>query len=258
MIVYPVQPAILKSGALASLTQFLDEGQSKPVALEAGDQPFKSFRISSEQISLSVAAKLDVSAVFKGSFSYSDIGLVFDAIAYTDKYLTDGGDKPVIMTRWGAGMRVAMKVTKVEGSLSANFGAVAAATELNRAQASYEILGLGLGLGALAEILDDLPPLGEFGLEAYSKLTQGVYAALKEYITNHQADISAVPIAVGLREALESDPVVQARTVYLAAYWRDRGKSESWLVERYPEVDPGLVSLVYGLPKQDVDKWLKV
>jgi len=195
MIVYPVQPTVLKSGALASLTQFLDEAQARPIELEAGDQPFKSFRVSSEQISISVAAKLDVSAVFKGSFSYSDLGLIFDAVAFTDKYLDDNSDKPVIMTRWGAGMRVALKVTKVEGSLSANFGAVAAATELNRAQASYEILGLGLGL--------------------------------------------------------------EARTVYLAMYWRKRGKSESWLVERHPDVEPGLAQLVYQLPEEDLEPWLK-
>jgi len=195
MIVYPVQPTVLKSGALASLTQFLDEAQARPIELEAGDQPFKSFRVSSEQISISVAAKLDVSAVFKGSFSYSDLGLIFDAVAFTDKYLDDNSDKPVIMTRWGAGMRVALKVTKVEGSLSANFGAVAAATELNRAQASYEILGLGLGL--------------------------------------------------------------EARTVYLAMYWRKRGKSESWLVECHPDVEPGLAQLVYQLPEEDLEPWLK-
>lgn len=258
MIVYPVQPALLESGALVSLTQFLDEGESRPVMLEGDDQPFKSFRISSEQISLSVASKLDVSAVFKGSFKYSDIGLVFDAVAFTDKYLTDGSDKPVVMTRWGAGMRVALKVTNIEGSLSANFGAVAAAAELNRARANYEILGLGLGLEALAEVLDNLPPLGEFGLEAYSKLTQGVYASLKNYITNHQAEITAVPIAVGLREALETDPLVQARSVYLAAYWRARGKLENWLGERYPDIDPALARLVYELPEQDLERWLKV
>jgi len=116
-------------------------------------------------------------------------------VAFTDKYLDDNSDKPVLMTRWGAGMRVALKVTKVEGSLSANFGAVAAATELNRAQASYEILGLGLGL--------------------------------------------------------------EARTVYLAMYWRKRGKSESWLVECHPDVEPGLAQLVYQLPEEDLEPWLK-
>ena len=256
MIVYPIQPTLTKEGALASLIRFLDENKARPIELEPGDKPFTSFRISSEQISISVAAKLDVSVVFKGSFNYRDIGLIFDAIAYTDKYLTNGGDNPVIMTRWGAGMRVAMKVTEMKGNLAASFGSVAASAELNLARASDEILGLGLGLEALTEILDDLPPLGDFGLEAYSKLTQGVYGSLKKYITDHQTDLTPVPIAVGLHEEIDTDPIVQAKSVYLAAYWRDRNKSEEWLIDRHPDIDKNLVGRVYELSDQDLDRWL--
>ena len=258
MFVYPVQPTRLQSGAIAALTQFLDETESMPIPLKASDKPFSSFRVAAEEISLQVAAKLDVAAVFKGSFQFSDMGLVFDAVAYTDKYLPDPGDAAVIMTRWGAGMRVAMKITDIQGSLSASFGAVAASAELNLAKASYEILGLGLGLEAFSAILGGLPAMGEFGLEAYAKLTRTVYGALKDYIEQHQADLIPVPLAVGLREEMDTDPVVEARSVYLAAHWRDRNKSEAWVLERYPYLDAELVHRVYELPYDAVMKWLEL
>ena len=256
MIVYPVQQTQLKSGAIASLTRFFDESKSLPVSLETGESSFKSFRLSNQQISISMAAKLDVSAVFKGSFKFDDIGMVFDAVAFTDKHITDQRlGQPVIMTRWGAGMRIAMKVTNVQGDLGVNFGSVAAATELKRARASYEILGLGLGLDALAELLDDLPPFGDFGLDAYSKLTNGAYTSLKNYITNHKNELSPVPLAVGLREEIEIDPIEQARSVYLAAYWRNRRKSLEYVMEKYPDIDSKIVAMVYELSAQDLDRW---
>lgn len=257
MKIYPVNPSVLQDGTLLSLRRFLDREKSVPVALEEGDDPFTSFKISQSQVSLKAAANLDVSTVFKGNFEFSDIGLVFDAIAYTDKYLSeDSDDMPVIMTRWGAGLRVAIKVTDIKSNIDASFASIAASSQLNNAKASYEIIGMGLGIGALTEVLDDLPPLGDFGLDAYAKLTTGVYGALKKYLERNQAELTPVPVAVGLHGAISTDPLEDARDIYLAMYQRNRGKDIDYVIDRYPEIDKELIRLVFDLTTDQARSWL--
>lgn len=257
MNIYPVNPAVLETGELFSLSKFLKPENSIPIMLEEGDSAFTSFKVSSEQISISAAAKLSVSSVFNGSIKSNDIGLIFDAIAYTDKYAASGAnDTPIIMTRWGAGMRVALKATVLEGSVDASFSSIAASAQLNNSKATYEIQGLGLGLQALTEILDDLPPLGEFGLQAYSKLTGGIYEALKKYIMEHPGQLKAVPIAVGLQSPIETDSILEGRSVYLAVYWKNRQKSKKWLLEKYPEIDSAIADKVYELNEDQIVAWL--
>jgi len=219
MIVYPVGPTRTSKGALLSLTSVLTPEEAMPVPLETGTNPYTSFRIAGEQVSIAASAKLDVAAVFKGSASFNERGFVFDAVAYVDQY-AQNSSSPVVMTRWGSGMRVAVRLMDLKIDVAGSFGSIAATAQLGLGRAQYEILGLGLGLDALTAILADLPPMGEFGLDAYTKLTTSIYGALKNYITDHRNDLTPVPFAVGLKDSIEHDPVTDARSVYLAVYWR--------------------------------------
>lgn len=257
MNVYPVSPTRTNDGAILSLAAVMSPEAARPIPLADGVSPYSSFRIASEQVSVTVAAKLDVAAVFKGSTSFSDKGFVFDAVAYADAYNQDPS-APIVMTRWGSGMRVAVRLSDVKADVAGGFGAVAASAQLGLGKAQYEILGLGLGLDALVTILAELPAMGEFGVDAYAKLTTSVYNALRTYITDHRDDLIPVPFAVGLRDKIERDPITDARSIYVAMYSRKRGKSKDWVLDRYKDVDPSLVDPVYTLTEESVKNWIDV
>lgn len=256
MIVYPVSPMQAVDGSLLSLQPLIAPASARAVPLPAGADPYTSFRIASEQVSISVAAKLDVASVFKGSTSFNDKGFVFDAVAYTDQFSQDPASA-IVMTRWGSGMRVAVRLSDIKIDIAGGFGAVAASAQLGLGKAQYEILGLGLGLDALILILGDLPPMGEFGIDAYAKLTTAVYSSLRTYIADHRDRLVPVPFAVGLKDGLETDVIGQARSIYVSMAARSRGKSREWVINRYPDVNPSLLDAVYGMPEYAVDKWLE-
>lgn len=216
MDVLPVNPLRTTSGALVSLLDALGSAAAAtPVPLADSADPFANFQIVSDSLSLSAAATLGVGTIFKGQLSASEQAFYFDAMTYTDAFVDQGTntDNQIVGTRWGVGLRILLRVERLDASASLNFGLVGAAVELGQARARYEILGPGLGR-AFSDVLDDLPGIGSFDYATYLKLNGPIQKKVAAFIRNNRDQLVPQPVGVSLARSL--DPVVSARGVYFA------------------------------------------
>jgi hypothetical protein len=275
MDMLPIDPMLTEEGAIAALSGVFGPSAAMPVPLEVAEDPFSSFQVVTGNLSVSTAAKLNIASIFGGSVNYNDKAYYFDAAAYTDK-LKEGvlGDTVVFATRWGVGLRIALRVSDIKTELSGNFGAVAAAVELGAAKARYEIRGLGLGIDGLVIVLDSLSTLADFNYDTYYKVNTQVLKNLADYIRANKATLKAVPIAAALTKPLEVDPVVQGKSVlYAVTMIKDRRSLGDALRQGTANYDEQVIRRVYQTiigedvtdttpiadePRQRAQAWLRV
>jgi len=232
MIFKPINPMLTGKGAIASLVDFFPEETVVPINLDRGEDPFKSFSVKGSSISINAAAKLNISSIFSASTGFDSKAFVFDAIAYTDKYLEiPAPDKMIVATRWGAGIRMAVRAYNIKSDFNLAFSSVGAAVELGFANAEYEITGLGLGITALGIILKDIPTVSNLTSHTVVKLETTVMKNLVKHIEENKSSISPVPIALALKEAI-SDPIADAQSIFFAMKNISKGKSLSTVLDR--------------------------
>ncbi len=211
----PIDPTLTANGAFASLLHTYGEQDSKPVPLTETDSVFHNFRVLSDSISSSVAAKLGVGSIFNSSVSAQDQGFFFDAMTFADKYREQSDPSGLVYaTRWGVGLRVLLRVYNIRGDASLNFGTIGASVELQQASAQYEIQGFGIGLQGLTIVLNNLPVIGEFNYEVYSKLSNTIVPLLAKFIEDNATTLQPQPVAVYLSRPLNQ--LGEARTIYFA------------------------------------------
>lgn len=270
--IIPVDPTLTPSGSIAVLARFLPDDQARPVPLGDDENPYTSFRVTSDQLSLSLAAKLGVGGLFNSNTSYNSRAFYYDATAFTDKYATGSLDGKVIYaTRWGVGLRVNLLAWDFKTDLAVNVGAIGAAVQLGAAKARYEIVGLGLGLDGLEIVLSDLPSMADFDYNAFIKLENVVIKNLAKYIKANRDKLKPVPIGVAL--ARQIDTVDDARSIHYAMrrIYNRRSLADA-LTSLGGTLDPALVRLVYAqivgnIPDTDrptpddareAERWLQV
>lgn len=209
----PIEPIRTETGALAVLVDRLGEEAAQPVPLADESSALTSFDVVLNSLSISLAADLSLGSIFGSSGSLEDQGFYYDAMAYTDQYAErQGADQIVLATRWGVGIRVLLRVSKISTETTLNFGLVGAAVELGQAQAQYQISGIGIGVDGLSMVLEELSGTGDFTYETYLKLNGIVVPRLAEYIRENKALLRPQPVAVALAQPV--DPLASARTVY--------------------------------------------
>ncbi len=272
--IVPVDTLRTKSGALRSLARILGEKEAMPVALDATDKPLDSgFRISGTELSLSIAAKLNISGLFDGSYIQNERAYLLDAAAFLDKYREDSIAPGVMaMTRWGVGFRVAMRASDIQGGLKLSYGTVAAAVDLGLAKARYEIVGVGIGIDVLVKILKNVSLAGQLNGENFFKLANEVPKIIAEYIEANKASLVAQPMAAGIVRDLDSDRIETARSIFFAMYCLSKPWPLKTALERaMATLDKDLIRFTYAMiagnipetqtPDSDAeekaDKWLR-
>ena len=156
----PVNPLRTPGGDLVSLVRVLGVGKASPIALDAGKK-LNNTKVSAQDISVSLAAKLGIGSIFSGSVSYNDHGYYLDAMAFSDQYQERSGpDATVYATRWGVGLRILLRVQALQANLSLNYAVIGAAVQLGYARASYEVQTYGMGAAALSIVLGGLADVG--------------------------------------------------------------------------------------------------
>jgi hypothetical protein len=224
----PISPVRTRKGAFAALVPYFGEDKAMPVLLKETNAPkaYTNFQVVQDSIMVSAAAKLQIGSIFGGATSGKEQGFYFDAIAFTDEYEQGSlGDKVIFATRWGIGIRIAIRVSEMKTDFSFNLGAIAAAVQLGAARAQYEILGLGMGVDGLTIVLDNVAPISDFTYETYLAVKEKVVKGLSDYIKQNSATLSPQPIAVGISQPVDADFMTQAQSVVYAMKRISKSKS---------------------------------
>src|SRR4051812_905275 len=244
----PINSMRTKSGALAALVAPFGEAAAQPVPLPPGSK-LNSFDIFWMATSFSLAAALKVSPIFEGSVGVNDSAFFFDCMIYHDEY--NAAPKPtdlVLATRWGVGLRIALKVTNLQAKTSINFSVVSASVEAGLASATYHVQGPGLGVDGMKIVTDKVGTLGDFKFETYYKMNREVIPAVGEYLQKNVDKLTPEPIAVWLSSSIEDQPINQARAVYFATRWVAERKplADSLKMPQSSVLDRDMIRLVYA------------
>ena len=209
---YPINPLLKKDGAFYSLS-LMDNGEElKPIELEEDENPFAQFKVMQNSMNIDTAAKLGVSiASISGSFK--SFVLNYEAMLYTEKITTTPIGGKIYGTRWGAGLRVVLKVSDIQSKASFNFGAIAAAAELGLAKVEYEINGIGI---SKPNILKVLPGPGEFNFENYNKILEAA-DKVKRYMADHSDELRPEPFQVFMSDEINKDIFKDSQSIIYAA-----------------------------------------
>src|SRR5580700_11044772 len=126
--------------------------------VETAPDPIQQFTISFRTLDVSVAAKLDLAAIFKASVDAKGTALLFDATANTGWYkeATNGGAVEYGIRR-GIGLRVAVRATQLDAKVSLNFAAVAANAAITKQRADYGVVAIGLPEDVVGELIAGAP-----------------------------------------------------------------------------------------------------
>lgn len=208
----PVAPDLNAHGAFISLNQFKNSNDLTPVKLEESDENFTQFKVFQKQLSTNTAVELGVAPIGSGSTSFKSFTFIYEAMIYSDKIVDQAIGDIIYGTRWGAGLRVSLKVSDIKGSFNVGFGAIAASSEVGLAKVEYEISGIGITNG---EILKVLPGPGDFNYESYKKILTGA-DKVKKYIADNHDELSPKPFQILIKEPISMDPMQKSKSVLYA------------------------------------------
>ncbi|WP_422083494.1 hypothetical protein [Ulvibacterium sp.] len=209
---FPINPLLKDNGTFYALSFEENAEKLKPVALSKDDNPFAQFNVIQNTINIETAAELGV-GIGSISGSYKSFILSYEAMLYTEKIVTTPVGGKIYGTRWGAGLRVVLKVSDIQSNASFNFGAIAASAELGLAKVEYEINGIGI---SSPNILKVLPGPGEFNFENYSKIIEAA-EKVKKYMADNSDKLTPEPFQVFMSDEINKDVFKDSRSVIYAA-----------------------------------------
>lgn len=209
---YPVNPLLNEKGEFYSLSFLKEAKDLKPIQLENEDNPFSQFEVFQSTLGTQTAANLGV-VIGDVQGSYRSFILSYEAMMYTDKVVSKPIGGKIYGTRWGAGLRVLLKVSDTQANTKFNFGAIAAASELGLAKVEYRINGIGI---SKPDILKILPDPGEFNFETYNQIIEAA-SKVKNYMAKNSEELVAQPFQIFISNEFERDLFKDSRSVIYAA-----------------------------------------
>ncbi|MGB5820728.1 MAG: hypothetical protein WBG90_14680 [Saonia sp.] len=209
---YPINPLLKENGSFYALSFEKDAEKLKPIALEKEDNPFAQFRVLQSSLSIQAAADLGI-GIGSINGSYKSFCLSYEAMLFTEKIATNPIGGKIYGTRWGAGLRVILKVSEIQAQSNFNFGAIAAASELGLAKVEYEINGIGISQPSILKVL---PGPGEFNFENYSKILEAA-DKVRKFMSDNSESLSPQPFQVFLSDEMNKDIFKDSRSVIYAA-----------------------------------------
>ncbi|TXD82133.1 hypothetical protein ESY86_15820 [Subsaximicrobium wynnwilliamsii] len=209
---FPINPLLKEDGSFYSLSLMDNADELKPLYLEDDENPFSLFSVTQSSLNVQTAADLGIS-FGSANVSYKSFCLSYEAMLFTEKITTNPIGGKIYGTRWGAGLRVVLKVTDIESNASFNFGAIAAAAELGLAKVEYEIRGIGISSPSILKIL---PGPGEFNFANYNKILEAA-DKVKDYMSKNEDKLKPQPFQVFMSDELGRDIFKDSQSVIFAA-----------------------------------------
>ncbi len=210
---YPIDPSLTNKGAFHALSQEKNAGRLKPIPLDKNDQAFAQIRVLQNSLSMDTAQSLGV-AVASIQSNFRAFCLTYEVMMFSDKVSTKPVGGKIYGTRWGAGLRVMLKVANVDINAEAKltFGAIAASAQLGMASVEYEINVIGINDPKIVSLL---PGPGEFNFESYSKILDAA-DEVKKYMSKKDAKLEAKPFQVFLTDDFKRDVFKDSQSVIFA------------------------------------------
>jgi hypothetical protein len=214
-------------------------------------------RVSNQEISVSLAASLNIGAIFNGSASANEVGYWLDAMAYADRYeeqpTTNG---MVLANRFGYGLRVLFRVRKLNLKATINYGLLGASIDAGYAKASYEIAALGFGehaAEALAMILEGVAASGtDVNSDTFYKLNKSILKNLSAYIRDNIGSMQPTRIAALMRRPADDDSLDTSHAILFAMRKISGGYSLRDALAAAGDLDSASVRLTYANVLGDV------
>ncbi|WP_194976384.1 hypothetical protein [Aquiflexum lacus] len=205
---FPIDPTLNEKGAFSAFTFEENSSEIKPVPLNTGENPFSQFRVLQDSYNIQTAASLGFGV---GSINgdYNSFVLSYEAMIFSEKMVEIPIGGKIYGTRWGAGLRVILKVSEIKSSLNLNFGAMAANAELGLAKVSYEINGIGINK---PDILAVLPGPSNFNYQNYQKILDAS-ETVKEYMSSNSQELVAKPFQIFIRDDQSKDIFTDSRAI---------------------------------------------
>lgn len=208
----PINPLLKEDGSFYSLSLEENASELKPLELESDENPFSQFKVMQSTLNVKTAAKLGVS-IGSVSGSFKSFVLSYEAMLYTDKVSSTPIGGKIYGTRWGAGLRVLLKVSEYNSKGSFNFGAIAAAAELGLAKVEYEINGIGISKPSILKVL---PGPAEFNFDSYNKILDAA-DKVRRYMADNHEELSPEPFQVFMSDEVNQDLFKETQSVVYAA-----------------------------------------
>jgi hypothetical protein len=228
--------------------------------------------VSNQEISVSLAGSLNLGAIFTGAISNNEVGYWLDAMAYSDRYEeTPAPNGLVLASRFGFGLRIMLRVRKINPKATLNYGLIGAAVDAGFAQASYEIDSFGLGQQALPLILGGIAQAGpSLTSDTFYKLNTSILKNLVTYINANLTSLQPVRVAALVRSALEADSLDRSEAVLFAMREIRSGKTLHDALANAGDLDSSTIRLTYAnilgdssetiqpttINQQQADEWL--
>lgn len=179
-----------------------------------GSDTISEFKVYQRQKNINASTSISVAPFFKGDGSYDDFTFSYFAGAFSDRYrFTSGASSAIVAERFGFGIEVDLKITKIKSSIRGGFGMIAAAIEMGLAEAEYSYHIKALPEGEFQHLL---PKIGKFDADAIQKFSILV-DKLKELYTTNMQGVQLVAMEVLLANAVDEEGTENAASYYFAA-----------------------------------------
>jgi hypothetical protein len=245
MNILPISALSTADGNLVSLSALRGTLSATPVPLDP-DTAIGNFKVSTQQISVSVAAKVGIGSIFGSSVQANETGFWMDATQFADSGLRQDPNNIVTQTSWGYGLRILCRAQQLNASFNLNFALLGAAADLGLATVSYEIQTIGLGASALGAVLGGISQFGALNGETLHQLNTTVIQNVKKVIAAPPTALTPRPISVQLNIPVESDPIKKARSeVFAMRRIRDGMSSNGAVMRAGGKYDVNAVQAVY-------------
>lgn len=245
MNLLPVSPLLTSDGNLVSLAALRGNLTAAPMALAPGTA-VGCISVSTQQLSVSVAAKLGIGSIFGSSVKANEVGFWMDAMCFADSPPSNTATNIVSQTRWGYGVRILCRAEELDSSFNLTFAVLGAAVDLGLATVNYEVQTIGLGPTALASVLDGMAQFGELNNQTFHDLNTTVIQNLSKLWANPATTLTPRPLAVTLNIPVELDPIAKARSeVFAIRRIRDNTSCQDAIARAAGKYDMAAIRAVY-------------
>lgn len=208
---YSINPMLTENGAFSAFSFEENANEIKPVILENRDDQFSQFRVMQNSYNIQLANQLGI-GVGAIDTNFNSFVLSYEAMLFSEKITQIPIGGKIYGTRWGAGIRVNLKISDIKSGIKFDFGAIAANVELGLANVEYELNGIGI---TKPDIISILPSPGNFNFGNYKVILDAV-DNIREYMSKNSNELVAKPFQVYLSDEINNDLLTESKSVVYA------------------------------------------
>jgi len=244
-------PAASTKWTLPAGDTFLEAGtpsEQSATSTTANAEKFSRFSISALTTSIQAAASLKLATIFSGDVHANETAVFFDSTLTTDYYaeaVVNG--VPLYAIRHGIGLRLALRASDLDATLSIDYASIAASVALKASEVSYQVVAIGMPLDVVSDLMGAIPLMDELSTTSYTALHDVLAVTLPKYIDEHQLTLAPAPFTVGPLSRLKSSAMDRAQVINFAMLYISKGYSLREAFQSAPSsYDRDLIAFVYS------------